>query len=264
MFPWVYGFEWNAGTVIFLGLFFTVVTVIVTTVTIAIVRSVRAFEERRHHQVGWKAQFHDLGSDARPCRHQLAGDTGHRVCRHGFDCKHCDFHRRMLDAAPREAGEVPDRYYHRGHAWVHPEADGSVTIGIDDFGAKVVGPGARAKLPKIGRRIHENGTGWRFLRGEDSVRVLAPVTGEVVAHGGREQGWYLRVKPLDGAFDLGHLLKGDEVGPWMEHEMARLLRLIPEGCEADLTKEGRMVDDVTAHCRGLDWDLACAEILLEP
>ncbi len=264
MFPWVYGFEWNAGTIIFLGLFFTVVTVIATTVTVAVVRSLRTFREHRYHQVGWEAQFEDLGSEARPCRHQLAGETGQRMCRHGFECNHCEFHRKMLDAAPAEAGKAPDRYFHRGHAWVRPEDDGTVTIGIDDFGAKVVGTEARAKLPKIGRRVHENGTAWRFLRGDESVRVLAPVTGEVVAHGGREQGWYLRVKPLAGPFELGHLLKSDEVGPWMEYEMARLLRLIPKDCQADLTRDDRLVDDVTAHCRGLDWDVACAEILLEP
>lgn len=264
MFPWVYGFEWNAGTVIFLGLFFTVVIVILTTVTVAVVRSLRAFAQRKHHAVGWEAQFEDLGREARPCRHQLAGETEQRYCRHGFECKDCDFHRKMLDVAEGEAGDAPDRYFHRGHAWVRPETDGTVTIGIDDFGAKVVGPRARAKLPRVGRRIHENGTGWRFLLGDDSVRVLAPVTGEVVAHGSREEGWYLRVKPLDGPFDLRHLLHGPEVRPWMEHEMARLLRLIPKECQADLTREGRMVDDVTAHCRGLGWDVAVAEILLEP
>ena len=57
MFPWVYGFEWTAGNVIFLGLFFSVVIVILTTVAVAVVRSRRAFKERMQHEVEWESTF---------------------------------------------------------------------------------------------------------------------------------------------------------------------------------------------------------------
>lgn len=264
MFPWVYGFEWTAGNVIFLGLFFSVVIVILTTVAVAVVRSRRAFKERRHHEVKWESTFEDLGSEARPCRHQLSGETDQRMCRHGFECKDCSFHKQMLDSAYKLVEAESDRYYHRGHAWVRKESYSTVIIGLDDFATRIVGPKARAKLPKIGRMIHENGTAWRFLLGDESVRVLAPVSGQVIEHGGPDRGWYLKVKLLDQGADLRHLLTGNEVNPWMEYEMARLIRMIPESCQAGLTEDGQLVDDVTAKCPSLEWDLVCSEILLEP
>ena len=50
--------------------------------------------------------------------------------------------------APRAAGWSdwsgwfrlePELYYHPGHAWVRPDDEGLVTVGIDDFGQKLVG-----------------------------------------------------------------------------------------------------------------------------
>jgi len=40
------------------------------------------------------------------------------MCRHGFECKDCSFHKQMLDSAYKLVEAESDRYYHRGHAWV--------------------------------------------------------------------------------------------------------------------------------------------------
>ena len=51
MFPWIYEFHWTAGHLIFLGVFFTVVTVIVASVTVAAWRAsdTRSVTGRQEH-----------------------------------------------------------------------------------------------------------------------------------------------------------------------------------------------------------------------
>ena len=46
MFPWNYGFHWSAGTIIFLGAFYTVLVVVATTLLSAAWRSRRALAKR--------------------------------------------------------------------------------------------------------------------------------------------------------------------------------------------------------------------------
>ena len=101
-----------------------------------------------------------------------------------------------------------DRMYHRGHTWARPEADGTVTVGLDDLGARLLGTPDAVDLPAPGSRVQANGTAFRIHKREADVRVLSPVDGEVVETGGVDRGFFLRVKPLDGAIDMRHLLRG--------------------------------------------------------
>ena len=63
-----------------------------------------------------------------------------------------------------------DRYYHRGHTWVRPEADGTVTFGLDALGQRLVGTPERLELPAVGAGLTVNGIGMpharRWQRGE--------------------------------------------------------------------------------------------------
>ena len=116
-----------------------------------------------------------------------------------------------------------DRFYHRGHTWAHPEADGTVTIGLDDLGARLLGTPDEVILPEPGTQLRANGTAFRVRRREADVRILSPVDGEVVETGGAgPRLYFLRVQTVDGKIDMRHLLRGAEVKPWMMREMERL------------------------------------------
>jgi len=79
--------------------------------------------------------------------HEIKGLFRERVCERAFDCRSCPTHQKVVEsgAAGCDAGlraestsvaglDVPlDRFYHRGHTWVRPEDDGTVTIGLDAF-----------------------------------------------------------------------------------------------------------------------------------
>jgi glycine cleavage system H protein len=275
LFPWNYGFHWNIGTIIFIGAFYTVLAVLAVTVLAAYVRSRRALAAQRGEAIRWQSDFHDLPRRDRECRHALAGELKHRECPYAFDCRKCDVHARLVrrhKPALFGKGEEDvyglafplDRLYDRGHTWARPEADGTVTVGIDELGSRLLGKPDAVELPEAGTRLQVNGTAFRIRKRNADVRLLSPVDGEVIETGGPECGWYLKVKPIEGRFDLRHLLCGYEVKPWIMREMERLqLALSAEGAKVPtLADGGTPVADISASYPEADWDAVCGEMFL--
>jgi glycine cleavage system H lipoate-binding protein len=74
-----------------------------------------------------------------------------------------------------------DRLFHRGHAWLKGGDDGLVTVGLDDFAAKLVGPLTRVSLPLVGASVGQGEQAWRLTAADGrSVDMLSPVDGTVV------------------------------------------------------------------------------------
>jgi hypothetical protein len=277
MLPWNYGFHWNLGHIIFLGAFYLVLSTLAVTLFAAARRSRRAILDHRVEQIGWHADFHELPPRDRVCRHVLTGEFKSRDCPHAFDCRECETHSRLIERHPLKAVEEPeedlvgmtfplDRYYHRGHTWARPETDGTVTIGLDDLGSRLLGKPDAIELPQAGAHLEANGTAFRVRKGDADVRVLSPVDGEVVAAGGPDSGWYLKVRPAAaGEAAFRHLLRGAEIKPWLLREMDRLQKaLSPSTGAYTMADGGVLVADLTASCPKADWDAVCGEMFLEP
>jgi hypothetical protein len=281
MFPWNYGFHFGAASYIFLGAFYSVLVVVATTVLKALWRSHRDLSKGKAEDIRWHSDFHDLSAADRSCRHVLTGEFTSRECPHAFDCRECETHAKLIAVHPvaqaeeaeaeAEAGifgmSFPlDRMYHRGHTWAHPEADGTVTVGLDDLGSRLLGTPDAVDLPEVGSCVQTNGTAFRIHKREADVRVLSPVDGEVVETGGVDRGFFLRVKPLAGAIDMTHLLRGAEVKPWLMRELERLqLALTMEGASMPSLADGGVpVADIAAAYPRTDWDAVCGEMFLEP
>jgi glycine cleavage system H lipoate-binding protein len=276
MLPWNYGFQWNLGHVIFLGAFYAVLITIAATLLAAAFRAWRAMVLHQVERIGWHADFHDLPAQDRVCRHVLTGEFKSRECPNGFDCRQCETHAKLLERNPLPEPAQPeedlsgmvfpmDRFYHRGHTWVHPETDGTVTVGLDEFGSRLLGKPDAVDLPRIGAQVEVNGTAFRVRKGDAAIRVLSPVDGEVVAAGGADCGWYLKVRPsATGEFALRHLLRGAEIRPWVMREMERLqLALSSSQGTASLADGGVLVADFAANCPQDDWDTVIGEMFLE-
>ena len=281
MFPFVYGFTWDTGNVIFLGLFFSVVVVIGTTVAVALRRAIDDFKLHKQEVIRWESDFHDLPSAARKCRHEFTGEFKQRTCDNRFDCRDCITHAKLV-AHSAEAGargeiagegnqklfgfDMPlDRMYHRGHTWVHQEEDGTVTVGIDDLGSRLVGTPDSLELPAPGTKVLAYGTGWHMKKNGTDIRVVAPIDGEVIETGNTDKGWYLRLKPFGEKADTRHLLRGNEVKPWLMREMERLqLVLAVEGVGSSLADGGEPVKDFAKSYPSADWDMVLGEMFLEP
>jgi glycine cleavage system H lipoate-binding protein len=274
MYPGVNGFGWNAGSLIFLGAFYTTVILVLATVVRALLRARRDLRQHRTGAIRWREDFRDLPPRDRRCRHELNGEVDSRVCDNGFDCRSCAKHAEFEKAAVART-ESPwgdpfgfpfplDRLYHRGHTWVREEKSGKVTVGPDELAARLIGTPERLILPEVGQRVHANGTGWSVRRNGSTVRVLAPIDGTVVATGGPDQGWYLRLRPDAPAPDTRHLLRDGEAIRWMSRELDRLQLVASRGACPALADGGAPVEDIGAVLLKSEWAGLCGEMLLDP
>jgi glycine cleavage system H lipoate-binding protein len=276
MFPFIYEFHWTPVHVIFLGIFFSVVVVILTTVSLALLRAYKVFQKKHVELIQWEADFEDLPVAARVCRHEISAEVAQRTCNNEFDCRSCAVHptflaRRSPSIAPAGTSEslfgfsVPlDRWYHRGHTWVKHEGEGIYTIGLDDFGARMIGTPDAVELPAVGSHLSANGTGWTVTKQRASLRILSPIDGTVVETGSTEKGWYLKVQGGEPEAETKHLLRGEEVKPWIMRELERLqLAVSPAEVGMSLADGGELVEDMWEHAPQIDWDGVWGEMFLQ-
>jgi len=275
MFPGVNGFHLTFGHIFFVSIFCAVALVVATTFVLSAWRGWRdRREQSRLNLIRWQSEFHDLNSRERRCRHMINGEVENRLCPNAFDCRGCENHAHFLPQSPFLENIVQtyglnfpgDRYYHRGHAWVHPETDGTFTIGLDDLGRRLVGRADNLQLPSPGERIENNSIAWRGKRDGVEFRILAPMDGEVVEVGGPRKDFYLRVKPEAGQpVNLAHLLHGGEVSAWLRDELERLqLLLSPAATGPSLADGGVLMDDLRQAQPDANWDHITGAMLLEP
>jgi glycine cleavage system H protein len=169
-----------------------------------------------------------------------------------------------------------DRLFHRGHAWLKDGADGLVTVGLDDFAAKLVGPLSRVSLPAVGASIGQGEHGWRLMASDGrSVDMLSPVDGTVVElnaavadapalaeHDPYGDGWLMKVRPSRLRANRINLMAGRAVHRWMEEAAAALRGRVAPGLGA-LAQDGGT--PVAGMARAVDpegWDRLAAALLL--
>jgi glycine cleavage system H lipoate-binding protein len=269
MFPWVDGFHWSVGHVVFLSLFFGVVLTILTTLIAAIWRTASDFRTHRATETCWRANFAELPDAERRCRHELAGRVPKRICQNAFDCCHCpkyaEFVALPIKTPSRTVGiSYSDKLlYHRGHTWVRQENDGTLTVGLDDLAAHLIGHPDSVEFPQMCSEIESNGIAWRMTKNGYEIRVRAPIDGTVVGTGNSEAGWYLRVLP-HGQANLRHLLRGTEVRGWLSGELDRLqLQLSGPNATPCLADGGTLMPELMDAMPEADWDTVLAATFLE-
>ena len=227
MFPWVDGFHWTVVHIVFLTTFGLVLITVLATFAWSLFRTASDLRSHRATELCWHNNFSQLPEAERHCRHELSGKIIHRICPNAFDCRHCELYEAFaaMPAPVRSlnAGvEYSDKLlYHRGHTWVRPEEDGTFTVGLDEFAHHLIGQPDKLTFPRKGSDIQTDGIAWRMTKNGQEIRVRAPLDGIILAVGGPQYGWYLRVKP-SGPVDLRRLLQGPEVSGWLASEMDRL------------------------------------------
>ena len=273
MFPGIDGFHWTLGHVLFLCLFFAVALTILVTVASAAWRTSSDFHSHRAIDLWWRSQFAELPVSDRRCRHELAGRVLSRTCDNAFDCRHCKKYSQFaVLPATGNVGSLgldyaDDRYYHRGHTWVKPEEDGTVSVGIDELAARLVGTPDSVDLPQAGQELEVNQTAWRMKKKGREIEVRAPIEGTVIGIGGPKEGWYLKITPRLDLLEpatLRHLLHGPEVHGWMSRELERLqLQLRAPNTVPSLADGGVLMPDLMDAVPDADWDAVLADTFLQ-
>ncbi len=273
MFPGVDGFHFTFGHILFLSLFFVIISTIFITVVVAVRRSVDDFRTPRAMDFCWHEYFSEMPPSQRRCRHELAGRVISRTCDNAYDCRHCEQYARF--AVLPASGSVSalglqyseDCYYHRGHTWVQPADDGTVTVGLDELAKHLIGDPDSVQMPEVGAQVELNQIAWRMRKNGKEIQVRAPIEGTIIAVGGPHQGWYLKIRPrldLHDPATLRHLLRGPEVHGWVARELERLqLQLRAPNSPPALADGGVLLPDLMNIVPEADWDTALADTFLE-
>jgi len=135
---------------------------------------------------------------------------------------------------------------HPGHTWARMESDGTVAVGLDDLGHRMVGALDGIQLPAAGIKVEQGAAAVTLEAGGKKVGLLSPVDGEVVASNpaAREgeaygTGWLFKVRPTRWARNKAQLLSGQAARDWVEEQGRRLtMRLAPEMALAPAMHDG--------------------------
>lgn len=127
----------------------------------------------------------------------------------------------------------PGLFYHPGHTWVMPQGNGTVRIGLDDFGRRLVDGIRRVSLPPKGSLVLEGEAAVQLDCGKKRARLLSPVDGVVTAvnealteegealeRDPYGKGWLFTARVPDQRFT--GLPTGSTAMEWLERETDRL------------------------------------------
>ena len=165
--------------------------------------------------------------------------------------------------------QVPaDVALHPGHTWARMEEDGTVAVGLDDLGHRMVGELDGISLPTPGSRVEQGEKAVTLTAAGKHVGLLSPVDGEVIATNAARDGaspygdgWLFKVRPTRWARNAAQLLKGDAAREWVEEQGRKLTqRLAPEMALAPAMHDGGV--PVSGMARELDaehWDEVARE-----
>jgi len=185
-------------------------------------------------------------------------------------------------AAPRPAGATalrptgwfhvpPGVNLHPGHTWARLEKDGLVTVGIDDFAHRLVGPAA-VELPALGAKVAQGEIALALAHEGASVPMLSPVDGTVVAvnpavKGGAAAledpygaGWLFKVKAPRLVANLRQLHASAPANRMLEDAGEALVaRMSPELGQV-LQDGGTPVNGIAREIAGAEWAKLAREL----
>jgi glycine cleavage system H lipoate-binding protein len=221
-----------------------------------------------------------LPKGERPCLLYANGLIDYKICCKNYECLFCEFDRyfseqhqvhaivRPLDVLNVRGFRLPQGYYfHMGHTWVRIEEKADVSIGLDDFTLRLLGPLDHIEAPLIGNAVHQDKPLITIGRGLHRASVLSPVSGVVStinlsvkenpAITGEDpyaRGWILKVHADNLRQDLKSLLIGGESVKQLEQEIERLLREIEMTTGSSLPFSADVNDDMTHHLPDIGWE----------
>jgi glycine cleavage system H protein len=130
--------------------------------------------------------------------------------------------------------DMPDElYFHEEHSWARVE-DGKVRVGMDDMFRKEAGDIVFVDLPDEGDDVEQGEVCGKIQSRKWIGKLCAPVSGEIVEINEELEddttlinedpygkGWILVIEPTDLDDELGNLMQGDALIPFVDQEIKR-------------------------------------------
>jgi glycine cleavage system H lipoate-binding protein len=162
----------------------------------------------------------------------------------------------------------PGLYYHPGHTWVMPQRDGTVRIGLDDFGRRLVDGIRKVNLPRQGSAIVEGEVAVQLDCGGKHAKLLSPVDGKVTAvnktltrnglapveleQDPYGKGWLFTVRVPDQRFT--RLPTGADSMEWLKEETGRLSLVLHSELGVTIADGGELVSKPPAMLSEEQWE----------
>jgi len=189
---------------------------------------------------------------------------------------------RSLAVAPVQLGtvvegfHVPERLrYHAGHGWALRERSRLARVGVDEFGAALLGRVDRIELPKPGHWVRQGQKAWSFYRNGEKAEMVSPVEGEVVEVNEEVlkdpsllrkdpfgQGWLMAVHVPDEESVQHNFLPLHLVKDWVRECAERLFAKQPQLAGPVMADGGRPIETLTAGLPGSSWKELTQEFFL--
>jgi glycine cleavage system H protein len=166
-------------------------------------------------------------------------------------------------------------HYHRGHTWLRVLDAETVSVGLDDFARRLIGPARNVHLPSIGARVRQGAKAFALDVDGRSADLVSPVAGEVVAVNEElatrprlatddpyGRGWVFKVKAPRLGECMRNLLSGSLARRFTEDSREGLdLRLMALSGSV-LQDGGEPVADFARHLAEPEWRRLVGEFLL--
>ena len=233
------------------------------------------------------AKVRYMPASQRKCRYMLAGLVSYKICANSYECAHCEYDQMMEEMlqkistssfAQKRKGAAAkkhsvagylmplDLYYHKGHLWVKAKETGAVTVGLDDFAQKLVGPVTYINLPKPGTVVKAGEVVWQLRCGDRVADALSPIDG-IIAAVNKDvvekpellnrlpytSGWLLAIDPADPEKWNEGLMCDENAEKWLEMESERLHEMVSAGIGVSLSDGGYPAANVFGDLSVSEW-----------
>lgn len=175
-----------------------------------------------------------------------------------------------------EGFHVPERLrFHTGHGWAMRERSRLARVGVDEFGAALLGNVDRIEMPKPGHWLRQGQKAWTFYRNGEKTEMVSPVEGEVVEvnpdvlknpallrsdpYG---QGWLMAVHVPDEESVMRNLLPVHLVKEWIRDCAEKLFAKQPQLAGPVMADGGRPIENLAAGLLGSSWKQITQEFFL--
>lgn len=215
------------------------------------------------------------------CVWMLAGVVDYKLCDREYDCDRCPFDQAFRDSAHAAKSELqpmtndglrctdlqgyeiaPMLFYHPAHVWARIEDEGSVRVGLDDFGQKLAGRVYSVHLPVEGASVESGDPCWQINHHAGESALACPVAGTIQTVNSKleqhpslinsdpyGEGWGVVIKPSKLEQCLKQLYYGRKVELWYQCDIDRLYQAMNEVLLGSIPSIGATMQDGGAEVR---------------
>jgi len=221
----------------------------------------------------WQDRLKKKPLAKRPCIHHMKGKISFKACPKAYHCIDCEFDQYFYDhfkvhamvqpmAFETVSGVfLPAGYYlSAGHTWVKIEDQGVVRMGIDDFGARLVGKIDRITIPLMGKQVTQGLTGFTLYRNRSPIPFSSAVSGIItqvnpaveknpglMTTAPYTDGWVCLVHCPDIKQNLKKLLFMDDSRRFMTGQVEKLHAFLEDATQLKAADGGSLVRDILGN-----------------